>query len=149
MEAVIFTGIQASGKSTFYKERFFDTHVRISLDLLRTRHSETLLLNACLTSQQPFVVDNTNPTREERSRYIELALAHDYRIAGYYFRSEVEGCKVRNAARPERRIVPLPGLLGTYKRLELPQLNEGYAALYYVMIAADGSFQVSEWQDEV
>lgn len=149
MEAVIFTGIQASGKSTFYRERFFDTHVRISLDLLRTRHRERLLLNACLTSQQPFVIDNTNPTREERSRYIEPALAHGYRITGYYFRSEVEGCKERNAARPERQIVPLPGLLGTYKRLELPKLNEGYTALYYVTIAANGGFQVSEWQDEV
>lgn len=149
MEAVIFTGIQASGKSTFYKERFFDSHVRISLDLLRTRHRETLLLNACLTSQQPFVIDNTNPTRGERSRYIELALAHGYRVTGYYFRSEVEGCKERNAARSQRQIVPLPGLLGTYKRLELPRLNEGYSALYYVTISADGGFQVSEWQDEV
>lgn len=149
MEAVIFTGIQASGKSTFYKERFFDTHVRISLDLLRTRHREMLLLNACLTSQQPFVVDNTNPTSAERSRYIELALTHGYRLTGFYFRSEVEGCKERNAGRSERQIVPLPGLLGTYKRLELPQLKEGYSALYYVTIAADGGFQVSEWQDEV
>ena len=149
MEAVIFIGIQASGKSTFYKERFFDSHVRISLDLLRTRHRETLLLNACLCSQQPFVIDNTNPTRLERSRYVEEALTYGYRVTGYYFRSEVEGCKERNAARTERQIVPLPGLLGTYKRLELPQLNEGYSALYYVTIAADGGFQVSEWRDEV
>jgi predicted kinase len=29
MEAVLFIGIQASGKTTFYRERFFDTHVRI------------------------------------------------------------------------------------------------------------------------
>jgi predicted kinase len=36
MEAVIFTGLQATGKSSFFKERFFSTHVRISLDLLRT-----------------------------------------------------------------------------------------------------------------
>ena len=100
-------------------------------------------------AQQPFVIDNTNPTREERSRYIEPALAHGYRITGYYFRSELEGCKERNAARPERQIVPLPGLLGTYKRLELPQFNEGYSALHYVTIAANGGFQVSGWQDEV
>lgn len=30
MEAVVFIGLQASGKSSFYKERFFSTHVRIS-----------------------------------------------------------------------------------------------------------------------
>ena len=34
MEAIIFTGIQATGKSTFYKQNFFNSHVRISLDLL-------------------------------------------------------------------------------------------------------------------
>ena len=40
MEAIVFIGLQASGKSSFYKERFFSTHVRISLDLLRTRNRE-------------------------------------------------------------------------------------------------------------
>ena len=37
MEAVIFVGIQGSGKSSYYKERFFRTHFRINLDMLRTR----------------------------------------------------------------------------------------------------------------
>ena len=40
VEAVIFVGLQGSGKSTFYRERFFDTHVRLSLDMLKTRHRE-------------------------------------------------------------------------------------------------------------
>ena len=43
MEAVILIGIQGSGKSTFYRERFFDTHVRINLDMLKTRQREKLL----------------------------------------------------------------------------------------------------------
>jgi hypothetical protein len=55
MEAVILIGIQGSGKSTFYRKRFFDTHMRISLDLLRTRHREKLLLRACLEGTQSFV----------------------------------------------------------------------------------------------
>jgi predicted kinase len=29
MEAVIFIGIQGAGKSFFYKERFFNMHVRM------------------------------------------------------------------------------------------------------------------------
>jgi predicted kinase len=73
VEAVIFTGIQASGKSAFYKERFFHSHVRISLDLLRTRHREAVLLKTCLELRQPFVVDNTNPAATDRARYIALA----------------------------------------------------------------------------
>ena len=41
MEMVLFVGIQATGKSSFYLERFFRTHVRINLDMLKTHHRET------------------------------------------------------------------------------------------------------------
>jgi len=37
MEAVILIGIQGSGKSTFYRDRFFNTHVRINLNILKRR----------------------------------------------------------------------------------------------------------------
>jgi hypothetical protein len=37
MEVVIFAGIPASGKSTFYLQRFFETHIRINPDMLRTQ----------------------------------------------------------------------------------------------------------------
>ena len=69
MEAVIFIGMQATGKSSFYLARFFHSHIRINLDMLKTRHREGLLLRACLEMQQPFVVDNTNPTGEEIPLY--------------------------------------------------------------------------------
>ena len=39
-ECIIFVGIQGSGKSTFYKENFFKTHVRINLDMLKSRNRE-------------------------------------------------------------------------------------------------------------
>jgi len=76
-EAVIFVGIQGSGKTTFYRERFFETHVRINLDMLRTRRREQLLFKACLQSGQSFVVDNTNPLATDRARLFEAA-----RVAG-------------------------------------------------------------------
>ena len=63
MTAVILIGIQASGKTTFYRERYFDTHVRLSLDMLKTRRREELLLEACITARQAFVVDNTRIRR--------------------------------------------------------------------------------------
>ena len=53
MEAVLFCGIQGTGKSTFYVRRFFRTHVRVNLDMLRTRHRELILFNACLAAKQP------------------------------------------------------------------------------------------------
>ena len=46
MEAFMFIGIQGSGKSSYFKERFFSTHVRISLDQLKPRHREQCLMDA-------------------------------------------------------------------------------------------------------
>jgi predicted kinase len=146
VEAVIFIGLQASGKSSFYKERFFSTHVRISLDLLRTRNRERRLMETCVETQQPFVVDNTNPTRQERAKYIEVAKATGYAVVGYYFRSKVEECLARNSRRIER--VPDLGILSTAKKLERPTLDEGYDSLRYVRLT-DNGFVVAEWGDEV
>ncbi len=85
MEIILFMGIQASGKSTFYQEYFSNTHIRINLDMLKTRHREKILLNACLEAKQRFVVDNTNPTVADRKKYITLAKASGFKIIGYYF----------------------------------------------------------------
>src|SRR3954468_12509152 len=80
VEAVILCGIQAAGKTSFYRDRYLDTPARITLALLRTRHREALFLETCLCSGQRFVVDNTNPTVDERRRYTAPALAAGFRL---------------------------------------------------------------------
>lgn len=149
MEAVLFIGVQASGKSSFFRERLFDTHVRLNLDMLRTRHREALMLRACIEAKAKFVVDNTNPTREERRRYIGPARAAGFRVVGYYFASSLEPALARNAVREGKARIPDAGVRGTYGRLELPALDEGFDALYYVSVMADRGFDVQEWSDEV
>lgn len=149
MEAVVLIGLQASGKSSFCRERLFDSHVRINLDMLRTRNREKVLIDACHEAKQPYVVDNTNPTRDDRVVYIQAAKAAGFRVVGYYFASKVEDCKTRNSQRPAGQVVPLKGLLGTYGRLQLPERDEGFDALHYVSINTDGGFSVDEWADEV
>jgi predicted kinase len=149
MEAVIFIGLQASGKSTFYAQRFFHTHVRINLDMLKTRRREKTLMQACLEAGQPFVIDNTNPTPEDRGRYIVDAKTHGFRVVGYYFRSSVAECLPRNAGRTGRQRIPVPGVLATHAKLGLPSLAEGFDALYYVRISEPGEFSVEAWADEV
>ena len=67
MEMVLFVGIQASGKSSFYLERFFRTHVRINRDMLKTLHREDLLVKACLEGKTSFVVDKMNLRRADRA----------------------------------------------------------------------------------
>ncbi len=73
MEAVIFAGIQATGKTSFSRERFLDTHLRFNLDMPGTRHREEILVRAWVAAKQPFVIHDTNPSAEERARYVESA----------------------------------------------------------------------------
>jgi len=55
MEVILLIGIQASGKSTFYKEKFFNSHIRISNDLLKTKNREKQLLEYCINTKMPIV----------------------------------------------------------------------------------------------
>lgn len=149
MEAVIFIGIQATGKSTFYKEHFFNTHIRINLDMLRTRHREKLLIQACLEARQPLVIDNTNPTIEERARYIPLIRAAGFRVCGYYFQSSSAAAIQHNSHRAAAERVPDKAIRGTASRLQLPSLGEGFDQLFYVKMDEEFTFVVEEWTDEV
>ena len=148
MEAVIFCGIQASGKSSFYKERFFRTHLRLSLDMLNTRNKEDKFLDVCLQTQQRFVVDNTNPTAVERGRYIALARSYKYRVVGYYFQSSLPEAVRRNSTRQGKELISEIGIRSTYSKLQIPDPGEGFDELYYVAISENG-FLIKTWQDEV
>jgi predicted kinase len=149
MEAIIFIGIQATGKSTFFQQRFFATHVRVNLDMLKTRNRERILLAACLEAKQPFVIDNTNLTREARAHYISQSKAAGFRVTGYYFKSVLQAALERNRQRSGKSLIPEKGILGAYRKLELPSFEEGFDQLFYVEIAEDGQFIVKEWGDEV
>ena len=148
MEAIIFCGIQASGKSTFYKKYFFPTHVRISLDMFRTRHRENKFLETCINTLQPFVVDNTNPTRADRQKYIQIAKDNRFKVTGYYFQSKINESLARNNCRTGKEKIPEIALRGTYNKLELPSPDEGFDTLYYVELI-NHDFIIKQWSDEI
>lgn len=149
MEVILFIGAQAAGKSTFYKERFFRTHVRVNLDMLRTRNRERRLIAACLETGQPFLVDNTNPEPADRARYMEPARRAGFRVVGYYFQSALADALRRNAARPQGERIPERGVKGTYARLVLPSMGEGFDGLYTVRVREPAGFAVEEGINEV
>lgn len=148
MEIVLFTGIQASGKSTFYSQHLLHSHVRISLDVVKTRHREKRLFEICLEITQPVVIDNTNPSREERARYIQPAKEKGFRVVGYYFASKIEDSLARNRQREGARRIPDQGVRGTHARLVVPSYDEGFDTLSYVKLL-NGRFVIEAWQHEV
>ena len=148
MELVILIGLQGSGKSSFCHSEFGDTHLRVSLDMVRTRRREEAILKAALAVGQRVVVDNTNPTVEDRSKYIQWAKEHHFRTLGYYLSSKLEPCLERNRQRSGRKRVPDKGVLATYSKLVLPTVAEGFDQLYYVQLGENG-FEVEPWSDEI
>ncbi len=142
MEAVILSGIQGSGKTTFYAERFLATHVRISRDLLRTPHRERRFLDLCLETRQPLVVDKINPTRAHRRPYVEACRAAGFRTVACWLDVAPREAVARNARREGATRVPVPAILGTHKHLEPPALDEGFAEVWRVRPAAPGGFVI-------
>ncbi|MCW8929110.1 MAG: ATP-binding protein [Gammaproteobacteria bacterium] len=148
MNGIIFIGLQASGKSTFFLEKFYTTHLRLNMDMLKTRNRELILLNACIDAKQSVVIDNTNPTVKERKNYINTFKKGKFNIVGYYFQSKIDECIQRNSKRQGKEKIPEIGIKGTFNKLEIPTFKEGFDELYYVSLE-DNMFSVKEWKDEI
>lgn len=134
-------GLQASGKSTFFVQNFVHTHVRINLDMLKTRTRESKLVDACVDGKAKFIVDNTNATKEDRARYIQKVKGAGYKVIGYYMDTPVKDCVARNVVRGNS--VPDVAIHKTNARFERPSLNEGFDQLFFVKHGPDG-FEVEE-----
>ena len=152
MDLVIFVGLQASGKSTFFRERFAATHAHVSKDLFRNNKNpnrrQTQLIEAALEQGSSVVVDNTNPTVEDRLTLIELGNKFGARIIAYYFESEVRRCIGRNRRRLGKERVPDVAIFATAKKLVAPSYSEGFDELFRVRITDGSAFAVHPYGDE-
>jgi len=144
---VILIGLPASGKSTFFRERFAATHDHVSKDLLRNnrqpqRRQDQLIADS-LASGRSVVVDNTNPSAAVRAPVIALARKHGAKVVGYFFATEAGDALRRNRARDGRERVPDVAIFTARKRLEPPTMTEGFDRLFSVrMNETDGTFDV-------
>lgn len=125
-EAVIFVGLQGAGKTTWFLEKYAQTHVHVSRDLQKTAAAEAALIADCLKTGRSFVIDDTNATRQARASYIRDARAAGFRVVGYFFDVPVRTAIGRNNHRKDKGPIPVPAILRTAKRLEKPTVEEGF-----------------------
>lgn len=142
MQLIIFIGVQASGKSTFYKEYFYKTHLRINLDMLKTRHREKILFEACIASKSKCVIDNTNMSKTDRSRYIQMAKEAGFLIVSYYFETDLDCALERNRERQGKERIPDQGVRATARKFEPPSIEEGFDEIYKVKIIENQQFSI-------
>lgn len=166
-ELVILVGIQASGKTTFYRRRLAGRYLHVSLDNwrgkgnVRKREYEAILagLHAAADSDGDklgVVVDNTNTTAATRRRYFDHArefsrqTGRPVRVVAYFFDADLAGCLNRNEQRPAEAsvgtpyYVPPPAIRRFHKLLQPPTYQEGFEQIFRARIAEDGRFEVEQ-----
>ncbi|NKZ05602.1 ATP-binding protein [Actinomadura latina] len=151
-ELAILIGLQASGKTTFYR-RHLAGHVHVSKDLFprgarRKQARQLRLISEALEQDRDVAVDNTNPSPDEWQPLITVGRRHRAHIVGYWFPPDVALSMRRNAVRPPEIQVPDVGVYAALKRLRRPRPSDGFDALFTVVPAADGAFDVKEMTDE-
>ena len=128
MEMILFVGLPGSGKSTFYKNHYFNTHLRISNDLLKTKNRTQKLLEFCSETNMSFVIDNTCTTKAVRKRFLDFCstIKAPLKKICIYFDTPVGVCIERNNERIGKEKVPITAILMKVKELERPALEEGF-----------------------
>jgi predicted kinase len=141
-------GLPASGKTSFYRERFAATHDHVSKDLMRNNRRperrQQQLITAILAQGRSVVVDNTNPTAADRASLIATARQFGVDVVGYLFVTEAADALRRNRARQGRDRVPDVAIFTTRKRFTAPTLGEGFSRLYQVrLVEPEGRFEIT------
>jgi predicted kinase len=149
---IILMGLQASGKSTFYRTHFAATHEHVSKDLLRrSKHKnkdqeQAERIESVFQEQRSVVVDNTNSTLQDRQRLIELGRTYGARIIGYYFPPDVKSSRERNKQRTGKAQVPDIAIYIIANKFVPPSYAEGFDKLYYVRVADDSTSEYPKWE---
>lgn len=145
-QAIIFIGLQGSGKTWYYNQFLSCEYTHINLDTLHTRNKERITLEECMKEGRNIVIDNTNPTKADRQRYIPLLRQAGYRITGYFFESRVKDCIRRNEQRTGKARIPNAAIAATSNKLELPDLKEGFDELYFIARNSETVMEKKEWR---
>ena len=143
---VVMMGIPGSGKSTFFRCFLQQDFVRVNLDTLKTRHREKLLIEDCIAKGYNYAIDNTNPQKADREKYIPAAKAAGYHIIGYFMESKLSVCMERNRQRSGKERIPDIAVACISNKLEMPSLAEGFDELYFVK--NDGTeMTIEKWRE--
>ncbi len=128
-ELVILVGMQGSGK-TYYCEHSLREHKRISQDEGPRSYPGVLkrLHGLLIDGEQRIVVDRTNPMREQRKAFAEMARAAGYYVKIVYFNIPENVCRERICCRKGHPTLAQDrmeeAIAGYRSRLNVPKADE-------------------------
>lgn len=130
-EVVIMVGSPASGKSSFCRNFLVPKgYVTVSRDKLGSWQKCAKILENCIQKKQSVVIDNTNPDKESRQRFIEVAKRNGIDCRCFVMATSHKHAKHNNRFREmtDKNHVPVGDMvLNSYKKnFQEPEMAEGF-----------------------
>jgi predicted kinase len=130
LEMIIFVGLQAAGKSTYYHANLAATHVHVSKDLMKNVRDRDVrqrqMIEEAFKAGKSVAIDNTNPIPAVRAPLIELGRRYGARVVAYFFETTVKDAVARNRLREGKARVPDVAIYVAAKKLVPPSFAEGF-----------------------
>jgi DNA 3'-phosphatase len=144
---VVMVGSPASGKSYYSQELETKGFVRINKDTMKTDKAIETAFNKGIKEGQNIVIDNTNPTKEARAKWITAAKKASYHVTIVWMNfpiSVVEYLDNYRIAKYKNQDyhVPIVAMRVYYKKLEEPTQQECDTLLEIKTINADDMLSV-------
>lgn len=136
-EVIIMVGCPGSGKSFFCEKNLVPKgYVRVNRDKLGTWQKCVKKMEEALVEHKKVVVDNTNPSREARRRYIEAAKRFNVQIRCFVMQTDSAHAKHNNKFRDltdKTHLKVSDTIIHAYfKSFEEPTVDEGFTDIVEV-----------------
>ena len=135
VEMVILVGLPAAGKSTFAKTYLEPKGYEVvNRDTLKTQPKCLSTCEDALKNKKSVVVDNTNPSKESRKCFIDIAKKHNVKVRCFHLDLPKELCEHMNMFRQTQsagvqRRVPAVGFNMFKSKFEAPDMSEGFTEI--------------------
>jgi bifunctional polynucleotide phosphatase/kinase len=146
-QVIICVGPPGAGKSHYVKKYLIPKgFVHINQDTLRTfEKCRTEFMKTLKEMENPkVVIDNTNPSKETRKKYIDIAKNHGVPVVILWFDTDGSVCKHNNAFRAftsDRSLVPEIAYRIFNKNFEMPDREEGCDDVISVKFQRDADIE--------
>ena len=129
---IIMIGYPASGKSflsNLYKQKY--GYQLVNQDTLKNKQKCLKVTNTLASEGHNIIIDNTNPSKETRKEYIDIAKKYEYTVSAIHFTTSYELSMHRNHFRllTSGYLIPEIGYRVYKKNFCEPKLDEGFCEI--------------------